>query len=370
MGLLRRSLILAVLAVVSPLAAALDAQQGRIAADTDARSAPAGGVVAQLRGGTSWTTGTTRNGFTSVVIDAWVDASRFGPARDSFPVTIGGTANLRIREQPSLQGRILGSFRAGAGMRIIERRDTWARIRREVWVPSSAITVQAATRPAPSGASTQPNRPATTQPNRPATSQPNRPTTETPVPVAPPEPVMAPNAQGASGESGSSAALRSDREVPLRLGPNGQVLGMLDSGVIVTPQARDRGWVRVRIEGWVPESHFIPADTAFGATLTAADLRADPEGHRGRLVRWQVQVVGMHTADPLRRDMARDERFLLVIGPPGENATIYVTVPQRLVDDARAIPALSNIILTARVRTGRSNPTGAPILDMVSFAKP
>ncbi|MBA4182058.1 MAG: hypothetical protein C0506_15820 [Anaerolinea sp.] len=332
-----------------------DAQQGRISADTDVRSAPNGTVVAQLRAGTSWPTGATRNGFTSVTIEAWVDASRFGAGRDSFPVTIGGSANLRIREQPSLDGRILGSFRAGAGMSVVQRRDTWARVKREVWVPSSAIAVQAASRPSAAAPAASPAAPQ----SRPPSARP-MPASETAVPVPPPEPVMAPPAAG---------SLRTDREVPLRLGPNGQVLAMLDSGVIVATQARERGWVRVRIEGWVPESYFVPADTAFGANLTAADLRADPEGHRGKIVRWRVQVVGLQTADPLRRDMRPDEPFLLAIGPTGEDATVYVTVPQSLVAEVRTIPTLSFVVLTARVRTGKSNPTGAPILELISIAE-
>ena len=144
---------------------------------------------------------------------------------------------------------------------------------------------------------------------------------------------------------------------------------MLDSGVIVSTQARERGWVRVRIEGWVPESYFVPADTAFGANLTAADLRADPEGHRGKIVRWRMQIVGMQTADPLRRDMRPNEPFLLAIGPAGEDATVYVTVPQSLVTEARTIPTLSFVVLTARVRTGKSNPTGAPIIELISIAE-
>ena len=138
---------------------------------------------------------------------------------------------------------------------------------------------------------------------------------------------------------------------------------------MVVPAARERGWVKVQVDAWVPESLFVPADSSYGATLTAADLRADPEGHRGKVIRWEVQVVGMQLADPLRRDMSRDEPFLLVIGPPGENATIYVTVPQGLITESRAIPPLSSIILTARVRTGKSTPTGAPILELISFVK-
>lgn len=354
---LRRLLSIVPLLLALPLAA----QQGRITADTDVRSAPGGTVVAQLRAGTSWSTAATRSGYTAVTIEAWVDASRFAAAVDSFPVTIGGGANLRIREQPSLQGRILGFFRPGAGMTIVERRDTWARIRRQVWVPSAAISVQAASRP-----TTTPNRPST--PPASAGAAPTQPTGQE-RPEASAGVAADTEPTGSSSERAPTGSLRTDREVPLRLGPNGQVLAMLDSGVIVAPQVRERGWVRVRIEGWVPESYFVPSDTAFGATLTAADLRADPEGHRGKLVRWRVQVVGMQTADPLRRDMRPDEPFLLAIGPAGEEATLYVTVPQNLLDEARAIPTLSYVVLTARVRTGKSNPTGAPILELVSLVR-
>ncbi len=351
MGLLRRHFLFAFLSAALPLGA----QQARITTTSEVRSAPSGTVVAELNAGSSWASGATRDGFTSVVIEAWVEASRFAGGRDSFPVTIGGGGNLRIREQPSLQGRILGSFRAGAGMRILERRDNWARVRREVWVPTSAVTVQVAASPRPPAAAPTPRQST-------PTAAPARPT-ETAVPVAPPEPVMAP-------APGSASVLKSDREVPLRLGPNGQVLGMLDSGVVVSAGARERGWVRVRIEGWAPESHFVPADTTYSATLSVADLRADPEGHRGKTVRWEVQVVGMQNADPLRRDMAANEPFLLAIGPAGEGATIYITVPERLMAEARAITPLSNVVLTARIRTGKSNPTGVPILEMISVAKP
>lgn len=366
---LRRLLSIATLLLAPPLAA----QQGRITAETDIRSSPGGTVVGQLRAGTSWSTGATRNGFTSITIEAWVDASRFAAGADSFPVTIGGSSNLRIREQPSLQGRILGQWRPGAGMTIVRRQDTWARVRREAWVPSSAISVQAASRPAPQ------NQPTTTA-NRPSTP----PQTGTAQPANPPaasrptgSPAQVGTASGAVATPGAAestvavagGALRTDREVPIRLGPNGQVLAMLDSGVVVTPQVRERGWVKVRVEGWVPESYTVPADTSFGATLTAADLRADPEGHRGKLVRWRVQIVGMQTADPLRRDMRENEPFLLAIGPSGEEATLYVTVPQGLVNEARSIPPLTFVVLTARVRTGRSNPTGAPILELVSIGE-
>lgn len=361
---LRRLLSILPLLAAAPLAA----QTGRITADADVRSAPGGTPVAQLRSGTSWDVGATRDGFTAVTIEAWVDASRFTNGVDSFPVTIRGSANLRIREQPSLQGRILGFFRPGAGMTIIQRRDTWARVRRQVWVPTSAISVQAASRPAQSQATTTPNR-ATTPPQTSGSGVDGGASRASAGQGGQSEQSVSGDSIRSASESPAAGSLRTDREVPLRLGPNGQVLAMLDSGVIVAPQARERGWVRVRVEGWVQESYFVPSDTAFGATLSAADLRADPEGHRGKLVRWRVQIVGMQTADPLRRDMRPDEPFLLAIGPTGEDATLYVTVPQNLLNEARAIPTLAYVTLTARVRTGRSNPTGAPILELVSITR-
>ena len=125
--------------------------------------------------------------------------------------------------------------------------------------------------------------------------------------------------------------------------------------------------MKVRIEAWVAESLFVPADTAFGATISAADLRIDPDGNKGKVVRWEVQVAGLQTADPLRRDLKPDEPFLLAMGPTGEDAILYIAVPPSLLEAARAIPPLARVILTARVRVGRSSPTGAPVLDLLSI---
>ncbi len=366
MRLLRRLFVLLV-STALPLAG----QQGRITADTDVRASPGGSVVAQLRSGTTWTTGRTREGFTSVVITAWVDNSRFGAARDSFPATIGGTQTLRIRETPSLQGRILGSFRAGAGLRVIETRETWARVRREVWVPSSAIAVTVAA----SGAATStPNRSANPPSSRPATAPATapaqRPQAAARPPVQSPSAPVAPSAATETSSRGQAAgSLQAQSAVPLHRGIGGTNIGTLSAGAVVSPLARERGWVKVQVEAWVPESLFVPADSGYGANLTAADLRAAPDAHKGKVVRWEVQVIGMQLADPLRRDMAVDEPFLLTMGPAGENATVYVTVPQGLISQSRAISPLTHIILTARVRTGRSNPTGAPILELISFVK-
>jgi hypothetical protein len=339
-----RTLLFLTLAAV-PLGA-----QSRLAADTDVRASPTGNPVAMLKGGTSWSTGTTRNGWTLVSIQGWVESSRFAGPRDSFPQSIGGAATLRIREEPSLDGRILGEFRGGAGLRIVERRGNWAKIRRDAWIPAGSFTTAASRTPA----RPEPTPPAATRPE----SSPAR--GNTPAPATPAEPVATPAIQG---------GLRADAPASLRTAPGGAAVGELAQGAVVEPLARDRGWVKVRVDAWVPESLFVPADTAYRSELTAIDLRLDPEGTKGRVVRWEVQVVGLQRADPLRRDLAPDEPFLLAIGPKGENVILYVAVPASLLNEAKAIPSMQSVILTARVRTGRSRPTGAPILDLLSFVR-
>lgn len=345
MRLLRSFVYLAVLAtaaapLVAPLVAQLSAQQGRATRDTEVRNVPEGNVIATLESGTTWRIGASRGGFTAVTLDGWIDASRLAGRRDSFPATIGGSGTLRLRAEPSRNARILGVFEAGAGLRVVERRGDWARVRREGWLLSSAVTATAA--------------------NAAATKAP--PSTRA-IAATPRESPAEPDVVLRDG------ALRANAALPLSLAPGTKAIGSLDNGAVVDPIARDRGWVRVRIEAWVPESLLVPADASYAASLTAADLRLDPEAMRGRTVRWSVQVVGLQTADPLRRSLALDEPYLLAMGPSGENAILYIAVPPSLLDEARRLTPLAQVTITARVRNGRSQPTGAPVLDLLTLVK-
>ncbi len=332
MRLLRSLCLLLATSIATPLAA-----QTRLARAAEARATPEGNVVADLASGTSWRTGTARAGWTTVTLEGWVTAARFGGRRDSFPESVGGTATLRLREQPSLNGRILGEFRPQAGVRVVERRGTWARVRREAWVRTTSL---AAARPAAA---------------RPAAA----------VPAA----VATDSADGGGTPDVPAGASRTASRTMLRLSPTGETVGELQPGVIVEPLARARGMVRVRVEAWLPDSVLVPADTAFGATISAADLKLDPEGTKGRVVRWQVQVVGLQRADALRRDLALDEPYLLAMGPGEENAILYVAVPPAMLTEARTLEPMAKVLITARVRNGRSAPTGAPVLDLLTLVK-
>lgn len=159
------------------------------------------------------------------------------------------------------------------------------------------------------------------------------------------------------------------RDTPLRLGPDGQMIGRLLPSARVEILARERDWVRLRVEGWARATDFAPAESALLGIRSAADLRADPVGTRGKLVRWDVETISLQTADPLRRGLADGEPYLLARGPGTESSLLYLAVPSYLLSAVRGLPPLARITVVARVRTGRSEPVGVPVLDIESLAR-
>ncbi len=343
----------------SPLGA-----QAALVADATVRSAPGGSVIAVLKQGTTVTVGAARGSEVYVTFTGWIDGSKLGGARDSFPIQLTGNIAMRLRSAPSMQGAILGEVRPGAGLHELGKRASWSNVRRGGWVEARTLPRDAA-KPV-----------AAARPAAPPAKAPVR--TPAPTPTPAPAPKQAAPAQEQAGAPPDSTAviepipdgaLRVAKVTAMRSAPNGIVRGQLAAGTIVTPLARSRGWVRVRAEVWVPEKDLVPTDPSFGATYSAADLRADPEGTRGKTVRWEVQVLALQRADPLRRDLAQDEPYFLAKGPGSEDALIYLAIPPSLLGEARSVQALARILVTARVRTGRSQPVGIPILDILSFSK-
>lgn len=145
-------------------------------------------------------------------------------------------------------------------------------------------------------------------------------------------------------------------------------VGQVAKGATVEVLAHERDWVRVRLEGWVRESDLVVADTTLRA-FSAADIRSNPALAKGKLVRWQVEAVSLQTADQLRTGMQRGEQYLLALGPGAEKTLMYIAVPESLLASARSLPPLAKVTVTARVRNGRSDPAGVPILDLESLTR-
>lgn len=167
----------------------------------------------------------------------------------------------------------------------------------------------------------------------------------------------------------SSDSYNVARPTPLRSAPDATALGQLRAGTNVAVISRSRGWVRIRTEGWVQEADLTPADSAFRAKLSAADIRSDPAAARGKMVQWTVEFLALQTADPLRHGLADEEPYMLSRGPSGENSLLYLVVPPSLMATARALQPLAKVAVTARVRDGRSDPVGIPILDLQTIRR-
>jgi SH3-like domain-containing protein len=330
MRIVRSIIALGLLALVAPIASPLAAQV-TLAAPVSAQDAD-GKAVARLSRGAKLSVGETKGAETKVTLNGWVDESRLRINNEKKTGVVKGESMLRIRASASLNGAIYAELRPGVLVTTGAKDGTWIRVTRVMYVPTSSLgkpeKAVAAKAPAPA-----------------------------PAPV-----VEVPQA----APTGSYAASRPTKLVTT---PGGRVSGDLPKGAIVEPLARDHGWVKVRIEGWVNERDLAPADSSYASSITAADLRAEPERMRGKTVRWEVQILSLQMADPLRSDFAKDEPYLLARGPGSENAILYLAVPPSMLQEVKSIPPLTMMIITARVRTGRSEPVGTPILDLKSISK-
>ena len=319
---------------------ALVAQSRTVRREADLLVRPGGPSLATVHAGATVSVQQRRSGFTRVLIDGFIDTSTLGGRKENYQVSVKAPSGAMLRSAGKGDARVVALLRAGIGLAAVSRAGQWVRVRRGGWIESSAFTAPPAPTVAPVQAATTGAAPLATPP---------------PTQVA-----AAPVPEG---------ALTPIKPLDLRAHPDGPALGTVRAGTIMMPLARERGWIRVRVEGWVREGDILPADTALSRSITAADLRADPQGSKGRVVRWEVEVIAFQTADPLRKELAQDEPYLLARGPGKENALLYLAIPPSLVAVARQIPPLATALITARVRTGRSDPVGVPILDLQSITR-
>ena len=334
---------LAILALLLP--AALGAQAaGSITAATELRNAPDGRVLAQMRAGAPVKTLSQANGWSQVSVDGWLHVSVLGPKRDSFPLSVKSPNGALMRATADRNGFVVAQLEDGMGLQQLQRTEQWTHVQRVGWVQSKMVKAGAVPIPPPAPAPPAPRPPAA-----PATAA----AAATAAPSAPPVPPE--SLPGDVAVAHRTAILTA---------PSGRVLGTLDSATRLVTGPEDRGWVRVTLEGWVRQADLLPLDSAALSAVSAADLRADPEKYRGQTVRWSVQVIAYQTADPLRKGLGPDEPYLLARGPGNESALLYLALPPSLLEAGKALKPLSNIVVIARVRSGRSDPSGVPVLDL------
>lgn len=377
------------------LAAALasrgGAQQSRVVTTPAAvLASPNGKAIGSIHPGASLRVIDTKGAYAKVSIDGFVQRARLSSPRGQSATRVGSRAAV-VRSRGAETARSVASLDAGTTVAIGSSNapSGWVRVSREGWVLRSSLdraTASAARNGPPAKRVASSDKPkavrtesrksegvkspaagrkasageVASSPDAGAKPAPTRIPSPPPAATAAPASTASPNALGDS-------TLVPTANVPLRAAPDARALATVAQGTTLVPLARERGWVRVRLEGWVPEKDVAPADTSVRMGVSAADLRADPVGSRGKVVRWSVQILAKQKADALRRDLAPDETYLLARGPYEENALLYLVVPPSLLVIVKSMPELSQAMITARVRTGRSELVGVPILDLLTI---
>lgn len=318
------------------------AAQVVVSRDVELLVAPGGRAVATVRKGAAITPAAARGAYVQATLDGWIAAALLGASRDSFTLTVKPGGGVRLRATANPQAPIVADLRGGMGLNEVERQGPWVHVRRSGWLKSANVA-------SPTVVSVRTSSAYATQV---ATATPAA------MNAAPP---IAPDTNR------NGFVLTPIAATLLAALPAGERIGSLGPGARAMVTARERGWVRVRVEGWVREADLSVADTALRGALSAADLRADPDAVAGRLVHWEVEVLAHQVGDPLRKGLADQEPYLLAQGPAGENALLYLAIPPALASTAREIPDLGRAIITARVRFGKSEPVGIPVLELLTI---
>jgi hypothetical protein len=336
----------------------------RVLAGSAMRAAPGGQVVGILSRAFEGPVEMVEGNAVRLRLNGFVSEAtvRLEANRSRGVVSGKGDEGATLRTGPAEKEASLATLMRGAVVFTGAKSGSFLPANRVVWIDKSRLASYSA--PAKTAAAQKPSPAASTKPAapKPVAPLPSRVASADSQPQAP-KPVPQPNLPP-SGLPPMQLMTGS----PLRVAPSGDVISTIPSGTVVTPLASENGWTRVRVEGWLPNKDLVDASAKAAGELSAAEVRADPAGTKGRTVRWTVEALSYQTGDDLRRELTGSP-YLLARGPGNERAIIYLAVPDSLVATARALAPLTTVTVTAKVRNGRSQPGGVPILDLVELIR-
>ena len=310
--------------------------QSEISTDTRLRKDPDGVPLVSLPAGTEVETKNARGEWHEVVVEGWIFTSSTSPTRrDGFDLVVSNSDGENIRESPN--GEVVGRVRAGTLLRKLETRGGWTRVSRTGWVPRNAVSSQA---PA--------DTPAVARSD-------SAPATTGVAPVPAPRPAVP--------ETDRAAVARA---TPIYASPQGGQYGTLQAGAPARVLGRSGDWVRVSVDGWVRDIDLQAATGGALTGVTAAEVRAEPARYVGRTVDWRLQLISVQTADELRTEMSRGQRYLLTRGPLPEPGFVYVTVTAAQAAEFGAMPALQEMVLRVNIKAPRTKYLTTPVVELVS----
>jgi hypothetical protein len=300
--------------------------QSEISTDTRLRREPDGVPLVSLPAGAEVEARGERGDWHEVVVEGWIFSSSTGPTqRDGFDLVVTAPEGENLRESPN--GEVVGRVRSGTLLRKLDTRGGWTHVSRAGWVPKAAIDA-----PAPA--------------DTPAVAQPA------------PSPVPAPTRPAGDAERAAVA-----RETPIFATPQGGQYGTLQGGAPARILGRSGEWVRVGVEGWVREGDLEAASGGALTGITAAEVRSDPNRYVGKTVEWRLQLIAVQTADELRTEMPRGQKYLLTRGPLPEPGFVYVTVNESQAAEFQALPSLQELTLRVTIKAARTKYLTTPVVE-------
>lgn len=309
-------------------------------------------ILGSVYEGTELTASQTQDGWVEVTLEGWIFGRSVTPTtRDGFDLVVTPSDGENLRAAPA--GRVLARLANGFLLDEVSRGTPgWIQVRRTGWVWGQFLQ--------PVGGSAAPLAPT----GRADTA------VTAPVPLAVPESSVVSDPAGSAPSAGTASLDRAvtARRTEVHRVPGGEPAGALAEETPVRVLARSGEWVRVATEAWIKESDLKPSSPGVLAGVSGAEVRARPREFEGKTVQWTVQYVALQSADELRREIPPGQRYMLARGPLPEAGFVYVILTPQLLERVEQVQPLAELVIIARIKAGRSQYLGNPVVELVDLA--
>jgi hypothetical protein len=316
-----------------------------ISIDTRLLKEPDGIALLSLPAGTTVATKKARGAWQEIELEGWVFSQSTKPSRrDGYDLVVTKGEGENIRREP--KGEVIARARSGALFRKLGTQGAWTHVSRDGWIPREAVS------PIESGAISPE-------------------TADTPLVHGSAGSVSASSGQPGAASTPEKTSTDSDRleaarETAVFAAPEAAQFGTVQAGTPARVIGRSGEWVRVQVEGWMRAGDLQSGSGAAISGVTAAEVRSDPARYLGRTVEWRLQLIAVQTADELRTEMAKGQKYLLTRGPLPEPGFVYVTISDAQAEEFRTAPALQEMTLRVTIKAARSKYLTTPIVQYVS----
>jgi hypothetical protein len=336
--LLPACLLLAALAA-GPVAAQ---DQRHLSDSTDLHRDPEGAPLVSLPAGAAIETGAAKGDWREAAVEGWIFSPSTAPTkRDGYDLVVTSDEGENLRRDPN--GPVVGRVREGTLLERVGKQGKWFQVRREGWVPRSAVAArQGRAKPAEQAQAQQ-------------------------TPAKPPAaPARARTAPAAASPAGPAEGVEVSRETGLARAPDSTPYATLQPGIPARVLGRSGEWVRVQLDGWIKEADLKPADNGVLREVSAEEVQKSPGRFVGQPLEWRLQLIAVQVADELRPEIPAGHPYLLTRGPLPEPGFVYVTVPDSMVARFRALPPLQELMLRVSLTAARTRYLATPVADLLS----